>query len=330
MVLATIATATAEQEQLKQLLLANRIASHNLKFSTGLVLEQKPSPKQMYWVGKMIESATGEPQPVTTVAAQAINPGWQPDPVIKIDVTKIVDMFANARKHLKFPKVTLLMDTNDLKSGVRFSFDRKGRNMLWANQAISYGVAYASINLDTGVVDLRRYGHNVKTEFLKLLEDFSKGPIQMAIMHGKLTGNCCFCSLPLTDDRSLQCGYGDTCARHYRLPWGKQSNMTAIGDWTLNGAKVSASGAKTYYAPDHGILRGYLIRENAAAKVYGLPGMDADHLSDNDLKTIKGQIDANLSPENLSCDGEATKEQIRSTERYYASLLAEIGRLVGV
>jgi hypothetical protein len=324
--LSTLVTATAEQEALKQLILQSRVPDHNLTFSTSLVQALKPSAKQMYWVGKMIEDATAITQPVVVTAAKAINPAWTPDPVIKIDVSKIVSMFENARKHLKFPKVTLLMDVNNLKSGVRFSFDRKGRNLLWANESVSYGVTYASINLDTGVVDMRRHGLNHKTEFLALVEEFSKAPIKMAILHGKLTGNCCFCSLPLTDERSLQCGYGDTCARHYRLPWGKQSNYTAIGDWAMNGDKVPPKPI-TYKATTSQLLE-YISRKNDINRVFSSPLMDPNALTESNVKEIIEDLETDLSPENLTCDGELSGAKLRSKKAYLMAAKSELQDLV--
>lgn len=35
-----------------------------------------------------------------------------------------------------------------------------------------------------------------------------------------VTGHCCFCSLPLTDERSTAVGYGKVCADHFGLSWG--------------------------------------------------------------------------------------------------------------
>jgi len=194
--------------------------------------------------------------------------------------------------------------------------------MLWANEAVSYGVTFASINLDTGVVDLRRHGQNVKSQFLKLLEDFSQKPIEMAILHGKLTGNCCFCSLALTDERSLQCGYGDTCARHYRLPWGKQTNMTAIGDWALNGTKMQAR--SQIYKASGANLKKYIQQQNIMADIFGSPKIDAENITESDLKVLKERVETDLSPENLSCDGELSGEKLRRKSSYLHSVQNEI------
>jgi hypothetical protein len=325
MISPTFNAVTIEQNQLRDLVLSGRVEAKDLTFCEGLVKEAKLSLRQAYWVGKMIEKANNNPHPLTGFAAQA--QGWQPDPVIKLDVTKIVAMFESARKHLKFPKVTLLMNESDLKSGVRFSFDRKGRNLLWVNDQHSYGVTYASINLDTGVVDLRRYGQKVKTEFMKLLENFSKKPIEMAILHGKLTGNCCFCSLPLTDERSLQCGYGDTCARHYRLPWGKQNNMTAIGDWALNGVKVAPK-ERTFKVVLNSSLWVYIENGNRLSKVVGNEQFNPDSLTKVQLDSLLQNVKNELSPENLTCDGELRGQKLREKKNYLTTVKEDLEQLL--
>jgi NADH pyrophosphatase NudC (nudix superfamily) len=37
---------------------------------------------------------------------------------------------------------------------------------------------------------------------------------------GKLYGHCVFCGRKLTDERSIEVGYGPTCAANNSLPWG--------------------------------------------------------------------------------------------------------------
>jgi hypothetical protein len=60
-----------------------------------------------------------------------------------------------------------------------------------------------------------------------IFEDFKKSlyflndcPQEAANSYGRLTGRCCFCGLPLKDERSLGVGYGAVCASNYGLPWG--------------------------------------------------------------------------------------------------------------
>lgn len=43
---------------------------------------------------------------------------------------------------------------------------------------------------------------------------------QLARMSARITGTCIFCSLTLTDERSIKAGYGPICASNNGLPWG--------------------------------------------------------------------------------------------------------------
>src|SRR4051794_7329117 len=50
-------------------------------------------------------------------------------------------------------------------------------------------------------------------------------PAGFAREHGRLTGRCCFCNQALCDERSTAAGYGETCARHFSLPWGEKEGV---------------------------------------------------------------------------------------------------------
>lgn len=55
---------------------------------------------------------------------------------------------------------------------------------------------------------------------LPLLRELATDPLKTAREYGGLTGNCCFCGLPLTDPRSTEQGFGPVCAENWHLPWG--------------------------------------------------------------------------------------------------------------
>lgn len=57
-----------------------------------------------------------------------------------------------------------------------------------------------------------------------VLQQLADNPETIASLHGKQTGQCCFCSRLLTDDRkgySVDVGYGPICAQRYGLKWGE-------------------------------------------------------------------------------------------------------------
>jgi len=230
-----VSLATPEQAELYELVLTAKVYSKQVAFSQDMIRVKKPSPKQMACVQKII--AQTHAYHAKTNAAVAVPPA-----VETVDITKVMAMFSNARQHLKRPKITLLLDNpTGFAAGtvsrharkVRFSLN-EFRGRLYMN-GDTYGLTYGWINIGNHELVLRQAGNDAKTELMDLLKVFCAEPEKTAILHGKLTGNCCFCSLPLSDPRSLNMGYGPICAEHWHLPWGEKSPFTAEGDWVLNG-----------------------------------------------------------------------------------------------
>lgn len=59
------------------------------------------------------------------------------------------------------------------------------------------------------------------------LRAFAADPAGYAAAHGHKTGNCCFCSIPLSDARSVKAGYGEICAAKWNLPYPTKAEMKA-------------------------------------------------------------------------------------------------------
>ena len=80
-----------------------------------------------------------------------------------------------------------------------------------------------------------RFGHITKATALwnmtpatpqnvrEVMEQFKNDPVGTVAEMGRKSGVCCFCSLPLTDERSTAHGYGPICAKNYSLEWGTVS-----------------------------------------------------------------------------------------------------------
>lgn len=73
-----------------------------------------------------------------------------------------------------------------------------------------------TIKLPAGIEDTR---WPIKEHHMALINEIEKDPVQAAVLSGKLTNCCAFCSRPLTDERSVKHGYGPICADHWNLPW---------------------------------------------------------------------------------------------------------------
>lgn len=56
------------------------------------------------------------------------------------------------------------------------------------------------------------------TELMALLTTIASDPATAAKAYGKLTANCSFCGKGLTDDGSVEVGYGPVCAKKWNLP----------------------------------------------------------------------------------------------------------------
>lgn len=55
---------------------------------------------------------------------------------------------------------------------------------------------------------------------LRLMTADMKISAEEAAQFGALYSRCVFCSRKLTDERSIEAGYGPDCAEHHGLPWG--------------------------------------------------------------------------------------------------------------
>lgn len=217
---------TVEQAQLWVLFQKGHFEPKDAAFVSSIAQAKNPSQKQMYWVNEFVKRAS---TPTTQQVATAV----VSDATLKVDLSRVLDMFKNARQHLKRPKITLRLI--QAQRNIRFTFDMNRRRLYMNGEQFGSGYGWVT---EAGEVQLRQNGPGYKAEILVLLEEFCAEPKAVAIAHGKLTGNCCFCSLPLSDPRSLNVGYGDTCAKHWDLPWGKAAAYTPVGDWVLNGPKA--------------------------------------------------------------------------------------------
>lgn len=211
--------------ELYELVITGRLPSRDVDFAKDII--QKPkTPGREYWIKELIKRVA-----VKSETDQIYRDLTEE----KVNITQVMDMFQFARQTLKRPKITLV-----LKNGMRVKFAINwNRGRLYMNSD-GYGNGFGSINIMDGVVRLTPMGVQFRTELMELLEQFTADPKGTVIMHGKLTGNCGFCALGLTDPRSLHMGYGPICAKHWKLPWGEKSVYTAEGEWVLNPSEGEA------------------------------------------------------------------------------------------
>lgn len=136
-----------------------------------------------------------------------------------LSVGGVFALFEQAIAHqLQYPKIRL--QTIDAKPVV---LSRAGSKSRYQGEImVTDGGPFGS-NQYFGRIDKEGVFHatdSAKIPVFALLERLSSHPVETASEYGRLTGQCCFCSLGLKDARSTAVGYGPVCADHFGLPWG--------------------------------------------------------------------------------------------------------------
>jgi hypothetical protein len=72
-------------------------------------------------------------------------------------------------------------------------------------------------------------------------------------------------------------------------------------------------------------LNTYLDRKNSFAKLFGHKALSLQNAADR--QRIADSIDAELSPENLSCDGELPRSQVQARYRALTAAAKELKKL---
>ena len=167
--------------------------------------------KQFYWVQKLI--ATGE-------ALASPKPATAPKAAIS-GLASIYTLFdAAAAAGLKKPRVRLA-------NGFSLSLAGPGRNqgMLYLKQGATYfgkidreGVASRSMGVMSQDWDAA----------LPMVQAFAADPKAAAAAYGFATNNCCFCGKDLTDQESVERGYGPICAKRFGLEHNAAGHMKKV------------------------------------------------------------------------------------------------------
>ncbi len=142
-------------------------------------------------------------------------------PVNVGDMAGVIALFNTAGSRLKNPKVeiefggvgsvTLMMLKTGKHPGSISIKSGKGYDAPW----------FGRIHTDGRFEPSRIAPQGLDTALLA----FAADPAGVAAQHGHKTGQCCFCSIPLRDARSVFVGYGATCAKHFALPYPKMSEV---------------------------------------------------------------------------------------------------------
>jgi pyruvate/2-oxoglutarate dehydrogenase complex dihydrolipoamide acyltransferase (E2) component len=161
------------------------------------------------------------------VAASAVAPAPRPT----VDLVKLVAFLRAARdRGLKAPKV-------------RFAAPGNGELLinLAGDASKNPGAVYVKLNGEyVGKVTAQgaAYGLDALLPTLKAIE---ADPAGAGAAYGALTGRCSFCGLALTDEGSIEVGYGPVCASRYGLPHKPKGSAKVVP--VVNVAPVAADGS---------------------------------------------------------------------------------------
>jgi hypothetical protein len=163
------------------------------------------SEKVMYWVEQMIQRATC-PQPAVEDRTKDVG-----------NFAKAYALFATARQHLKYPKIRLQLP-NGLPLALAISGLQSAHpNTINVTDGGPYGMNkwYGRVAADGTWTAGRSYPE--LSAVSELLKELGEAPAETAAKYGRLTGYCCFCNTPLTDEKSTAVGFGPVCAKNYGL-----------------------------------------------------------------------------------------------------------------
>jgi hypothetical protein len=161
------------------------------------------TPKQIDWVNKLVERAT--------------RPAMQP-----VTFKGIVEFMENAGLIVARPGFLLRAGEATIRLTIAGPRSRTPGliNVTSAERSYEDRVFYGRIGQDGVYAPSLKPDAAVAASVVECLKLLDADPAEAASRYGRLTGQCSFCSIPLSDVQSLAVGYGRICARKYGLPYG--------------------------------------------------------------------------------------------------------------
>ena len=208
-----VATSIAKQKVLEDGIAT--LPSSDQAFAYSLLSQWKKnhtlSTKQMAYVNQFVEEIQSPALPGL---------GKTEAPVTLVgDFSGVIAFFKAAK--VQFPKLRLnLMDGSPVAlsmAGTKSKYP--GTVNVTDGKPFGQNVWYGRVTKD-GKWEQSHSARDRQVSLSILLMELSKDPIATAAAYGHATGNCCFCMSGLTDERSIERGYGPVCAKHWGLPWG--------------------------------------------------------------------------------------------------------------
>lgn len=161
------------------------------------------SPKQNVWVDKLVTRAKAPPRNA-----------------VQVNVMPLVDFLADA--NLKRPAMLLQAGDRNIRLSIAGPGSRAPGYVVVTSPERSFSerTFFGRISPEGRFEPALILEEGAMTAIVAALQAMAADPAGTAAKFGKVQGQCCFCSIPLTDERSLHVGYGKICARKFNLPYG--------------------------------------------------------------------------------------------------------------
>jgi hypothetical protein len=183
------------------------------KFANDLIAfwdkKKRMSDSQCYWVGVLVDRATGKAKKAGPVeAVSELICGFE----------GVIDLFNRAKKHLKYPKIVLLADGQVVSLSLAGDTSKApGTVNVTDGEPFGYNKWFGRVN-DAGWWQQNpKIAEEDLVPVRKVLQELGEDPAATAKKYGQLTGRCCFCNTKLTDEHSTAAGFGPTCAKNYGM-----------------------------------------------------------------------------------------------------------------
>lgn len=150
-------------------------------------------------------AAAKQERAAAKLSAESANPS--------IDLTPLVDFLktAQTKGKLKSPKLRVL--ALDGKSELQMALT-KGGTAPGSLSVVLNGTFIGCVRPTGSTTGALAQDVPLQEYLLRVARD----PVKAAQEYGALMGKCSFCGLQLTDEGSVEVGYGPICAKHWGLP----------------------------------------------------------------------------------------------------------------
>ena len=196
--------------------LLHKLSEKDQSFASSLLQNVRQygsaTSKQRPWLEKLIARANGQDKPPERTKTEIGS------------LAGVMALFDKARAKLKAPAIVIRIGDRDIRISVASATARVPGSLNVATDEGYGSSTWFGRILEGGVFEASPRDPT-PPELIAGLQRFATEPAKMAAEHGHLTGKCCFCSLPLTDERSAAVGYGKKCSQNFGLPYPKASDV---------------------------------------------------------------------------------------------------------